>query len=154
MCACFLSAANDKAWNIWNMSPFLHPSHIPNKQPTHKYLFCIGPSFATSVPKFGTCSMLLLLWLSRYCWTHKIWLAPKSLVFHFFVKFSCFLHSFPLTTCAIQPSSMELSVTFVGFSLCYLSYPAISHVVSSSFPHPIQLAKSQLSQHLVTLLLP
>lgn len=63
----------------------------------------------------------------------------------FFVKFSCFLHIFPLATYVMQPSSMEMSVTFVSFSHCYLSYPANSHVKSSSFPHPTQLAKSQLS---------
>jgi len=75
---CFLSATNDKVWNIWNMPPFLHPSYSLNKKLTRKYLFCIGFSFVTSIPKLGTSYMLLLIWLSRYCWTYKVWLSPKS----------------------------------------------------------------------------
>lgn len=129
------------------MSHFLYPSHIPNKQSTHESLFWIGPSFVTSIPKFSTLYMLLLIWLSRCCWAYKISLTPKSPVLHFLANSSYFLHSFPLTTCVIEPSSMELPVTFVSFSRCYLSHAAISHAVSSSFPHPIQWAKPQLSRH-------
>lgn len=51
---------------------------------------------------------------------------------------SFFSHNSPLTNCEIQPALTTLSVIFVSFSHCYLSCPAISHVTSNCFPHPLQ----------------
>lgn len=92
--------------------PHLIPlsSHIDNHL---NHVFSIGPSFTTSVPKFGishTCSkaftaiyILLLIQLFKHCWRCKIPLAKRPLMLPFGVS--------SLTPYEIQPYLMALPVT-------------------------------------------
>lgn len=48
-----------------------------------------------------------------------------------------FSHITHLTTCKIQPDLTTLPASFVRFSQYYLSCPAISHIMSNCFPHPL-----------------
>lgn len=48
----------------------------------------------------------------------------------------------------------EMAISIVSFWCCHPSHPATPHVVSSSFPHPIQLAEFQFSHLPAALMLP
>lgn len=114
----------------------LYNTHLITSFPT-------APTFATSIPNlwvllplpvFVVVLVMQLPWCLVRCCTTKVcrtlpWLSVKlGLLFHF-------SQNSPFTTCETQPSCMVLSATLVIFSLSYQSCSALSHVMSSNFPH-------------------
>lgn len=111
---------------------------VLSKLNNHNYFFCLGPSFAASVPKFGyrwfwyhylgIPGFMCCFWYGYLDSTGFAWLYSQKvphIPLQLSVKSNHFLSNSPLNICEIQPCFTVLSVTFVRFMHCYRSHPAI-----------------------------
>lgn len=114
----------------------LHNTHLTTSFP-------IAPSSATTIPNLSVLIPLpvsFVVLVMQLPWCLVRYYSPKGLQTppQLSVKLGLLFHfsqNSPFTTCETQPSCMVLSVTLVIFSLSYQSCSALSHVMSSNFPH-------------------